>query len=222
MLKSALLAFSLVSVSLFASAAQAATRYVSDDLSINLRRGAGNEFRITELLNAGEKIEVLSSNNGWSEVRTAEGERGFVLSRFLSDAPSARDQVASFKGQTESLQQENEALKKELSEALDGSSELGKLKKDLVADNESLKQELERIKNASANAVRISEENQEFREQLLSMESEVERLRHENKSLQSRREGMKIGAMVLIGGILIGLVLPLFRRRSRGSSWDSL
>ena len=104
---------------------------------------------------------------------------------------------------------------------LEGSSELGKLKKDLVAENNSLKQELERIKNASANAVRISQENQNFREQLLSMESEVERLRHENKSLQSRREGMKIGALVLVAGIFLGLVLPLFRRRSR-NKWDSL
>ena len=221
MFKPSSIALFLVTASLFAATAQAATKYVSDELSINLRRGAGNEFRITELLNAGEKLEVLDSANGWSRIRTSEGEVGFVLSRFLSDTASARDQVAQFKRQSDEFKEENAALKKELSEVLEGSSELGKLKKDLVAENETLKQQLERIKNASANAVRISSENQKFREQILSMESEVERLRHENKSLQSRREGMKIGAMVLVAGILIGLVLPLFRRRSR-NSWDSL
>ncbi len=221
MFKLALLVSSLVCAALFASAAQAATRYISDDLSINLRRGAGNEFKITELLDAGEKVEVLSTNNGWSQIRTAEGEQGYVLSRFLSDNPSARNQVAGFKRQADELKEENAGLKKELSEILEGSSELGKLKKDLVAENEALQQQLQRIKNASANAVRISEENQKFREQILSMESEVERLSHENKALQSRREGMKIGAMVLVGGILIGLILPQFRRRSR-NSWDSL
>ena len=207
MFKPSSIALFLVTASLFAATAQAATKYVSDELSINLRRGAGNEFRITELLNAGEKLEVLDSANGWSRIRTSEGEVGFVLSRFLSDTASARDQVAQFKRQSDEFKEENAALKKELSEVLEGSSELGKLKKDLVAENETLKQQLERIKNASANAVRISSENQKFREQILSMESEVERLRHENKSLESRREGMKIGAMVLVAGILIGLVV---------------
>ena len=210
-----------LAATLGAGVAQAATRFVSDELSINLRRGAGNEFRITELLEAGERVEVLDSSNGWSRVRTSGGKVGFVLSRFLSDSPSARDQVARYKREAGELKEENAALKKELSQALEGSSELGKLKKDLVRENKELKQKLARIKNASENAIRISEENQEFREQILSLESEVERLSHENKSLQSRREGMKIGAMVLVVGILIGLVLPLFRRRSR-SSWDSL
>lgn len=222
MFKPSVLAFSLLSVSLFVATAEAATRYVSDELSINLRRGAGNEFRITELLDAGERVEVLDSANGWSRVRTSGGEVGFVLSRFLTNTPAAREQVASMKSQVSTLQEENAALKKELSEVLEGSSELGKLKKDLVSENNAIKQELERIKNTSANAVRISSENQRFREQILSMESEVERLRHENKALQSRREGMKIGAMVLVAGILLGLVLPLFRRRSSRNSWDSL
>lgn len=221
MFKPSRVALFLLFVSVFAASAQAATKYVSDDLSINLRRGAGNEFRITELLKAGQKIDVLDSASGWSRVRTAQGEIGFVLSRFLSDSPAAREQVAAMQKQVAQLQEENAGQKKELAEALHGSSELGELKKDLVAENNSLKQQLERIKSASANAVRISNENQKFREQILSMQSDVERLRHENKSLQSRREGMKIGALVLVVGIIIGLILPMFRRRSR-NNWDSL
>ena len=73
----------------------------------------------------------------------------------------------------------------------------------------------------SPDAIRISEENEKFREQIMSMRSELERLRHQNEALQSRREGMKIGALILVGGIVVGLVLPLFRRR-RKNSWDSL
>lgn len=211
----------LLFASVFAASAQAATKYVSDDLSINLRRGAGNEFRIIELLKAGQKVDVLDSASGWSRVRTTQGEIGFVLSRFLSNDPAAREQVAAMQKQVAQLQEENADQKEELAQALHGSSELGKLKKDLVSENKSLKQQLERIKSTSANAVRISNENQKFREQILSMQSDVERLRHENKSLQSRREGMKIGALVLVVGIIIGLVLPMFRRRSR-NNWDSL
>jgi len=32
---------------------------------------------------------------------------------------------------------------------------------------------------------------------------------------------MKIGALILIVGIIVGLIVPLFRRRRKGS-WDSL
>jgi SH3 domain protein len=109
-----------------------------------------------------------------------------------------------------------------LVQALDGSEELGRLKQDLVAENESLRNEVAEIREASANAVRISEENREFRQRLLALQSESEQLRHENKALKSRREGMKVGALVLAAGILIGLILPLFRGRRRRSSWDSL
>jgi SH3 domain protein len=199
------------------------TRYVSDQLSINLRRGPGNEYRITELLRAGSRTEVLEQmEGGWSRVRTADGEEGYVLTRFLSDTPAARDRLAAAQRRAARLEEANAELKQELVQALDGSEELGRLKQDLVAENESLRNEVAEIREASANAVRISEENREFRQRLLALQSESEQLRHENKALKSRREGMKVGALVLAAGILIGLILPLFRGRRRSSSWDSL
>lgn len=216
-------AFLVVVAVLAAGAAQAATRYVTDELSINLRRGAGNEYRITKLLEAGTRVEVLEAEaaEGWTLVRTADGEEGYVVSRLLTDTPAARDRLAAAQRRVDRLQEANAELKKELSQALDGSEELGRLKRDLVAENESLRSELQEIKTASANAVRINKENKEFRERLLALQSEVEQLRHENRALKSRREGMKVGAVVLAAGILIGLILPLFRGRRRGS-WDSL
>lgn len=206
---------------LVVTAASAADRYVSDELSINLRRGPGNDYRITQLLDAGEPVTVIETGDGWTHVRTEGGSDGWVLSRFLSNEPAARTQLAEMRERVAELEQSNASLRDELSEALEGSSELGALKKELVAENKSLKQELSQIKEASSNAIRINRENQEFREQILSMESEVERLRHENQALQSRRDGMKVGAIILLAGVLLGLVLPLFRRRSR-NSWDSI
>lgn len=203
------------------TAASAADRYVSDELSINLRRGPGNDYRITQLLDAGEPVTVIETGDGWTHVRTEGGSDGWVLTRFLSDEPAARTQLAEMRERVTELEESNASLREELSEVMEGSSELGALKKELVAENKALKQELSQIKETSANAVRINRENQEFREQILSMESEVERLRHENQALQSRRDGMKVGAIILLGGILLGLVLPLFRRRSR-NSWDSI
>ncbi|MES1925788.1 TIGR04211 family SH3 domain-containing protein [Salinisphaera sp. T31B1] len=211
----------LAGLLIVSTVATAATRYVSDELSINMRRGPGTGYRITQLLDAGEKLETLSEDSGWTQIRTAGGATGYVLTRFLSDEPAARTQIDQLKAQTQQLESENADLKSELSEALSGSEELGNTKRELVAENKSLSSQLQQIRETSADAIRISDENEKFREQLLSMRSDNERLRHENEALQSRREGMKIGALIMIGGIVVGLLLPLFRKRRKGS-WDSL
>lgn len=212
----------LTGLILFSGVADAATRYISDDLSINMRRGPGTNYRITSLLDAGERVETLSEENGWTKVRVSGEGTGYVLTRFLSSEPAARSRIERMQQQTEKLKRDNADLKNELSQALDGSEELGNLKRELVSENRSLKSKLQQLRETSADAVRISEENQKYREKIMSMRSDLERLRHENESLQSRRDGMKIGALILFGGIVVGLILPLFRRRDRKGSWDSL
>jgi SH3 domain protein len=212
----------LVALMMFSSVASAATRYVSDELSINMRRGPGTGYRISELLNAGERLSTLSEANGWTQVRTTDGTTGYVLTRFLSDQPAARTRIAAMEEQTEQFKQENEQLKEQLAEVRSGSEELTETKTTLQNENEDLTNRLQQLRETSADAVRISNENEKYREELLSMRSDNERLRHENAALQSRRDGMKIGALIMIGGIIVGLVLPLFRRKRKGSSWDSL
>lgn len=208
---------------LFSVVASAATQYVSDQLSINMRSGPGTKYRIEKLLDAGDKLDTLgSSSNGWTQVRTSSGQTGYVLTRFLSDQPAARDQVADMKQQVAQLKSDNADLKKELAQALHGSDKLGELKRNLVEQNKKLKSQLQNIRETSADAIRISKENEKYRKQLMSLRSDVDRLKHENQALQSRRDGMKIGALILFGGILLGLLLPMFRRRRSKGNWDSL
>lgn len=202
-------------------AATAATRYVSDELSINMRRGPSTSYGITELLKAGTQVQTLKESNGWTQIRTPGGETGYVLTRFLAAEPAARDRIQKMESQFSTLKKENKDLHAELADVLNGSKELGKLKRELVAENTALKSQLEEIKRVSANAMEINKKNKKYRKELLVLQSQMEQLRSENKALQSRREGMKIGALILIGGIILGLILPLFRRR-RKNNWDSL
>lgn len=211
-------AFAVLVVSLNAAAA---TRYISDELSVNMRRGPSTSYGINDLLKAGTQVQTLDESNGWTKIRTPGGEQGYVLTRFLSSQPAARNRIEKIATEHEKLVKENKALHAELAEALNGSKELGKLKSQLVSENKALKAQLEKIKQVSANAMQINQQNQQYRKKLLVLESKVERLQSQNKALQSRREGMKIGALILIVGIIVGLIVPLFRRRRKGS-WDSL
>jgi len=217
----ALIVMILAAVMLFSTAATAATQFVSDQLSINMRRGPGNNYKIMKLLDAGDQVTTLSESDGWSKIRTSTGSTGFVLTRFLSEKAAASTRIDQFQQQNQQLEQDNKDLKQELSQALHGSTQLGELKRNLVKENKSLKSELQNIRETSADAIRIGNENEKYRQQLLSLRSDVDRLKHENEALQSRREGMKIGALILIVGIAFGLLLPMFRRRRKGN-WDSL
>lgn len=201
--------------------ATAATRYVSDELSVNMRRGPSTSYGINTLLKAGTQVQTLDEANGWTKIRTPGGSTGYVLTRFLSSQPAARTRIEEIEAEHDKLVKENKDLHTELAEAMSGSKELGQLKSQLVSENKSLKKKLKDIKEVSANAIQTNQQNQEYRKKLMVLESKMERLQSQNKALQSRREGMKIGALILIVGIVFGLILPLFRRRRKGS-WDSL
>lgn len=215
------MALMAAAVVLFSGVAYAGTQYVSDQLSINMRRGPGTNYKIMKLLDAGDRLETLSSSNGWTKVRTTSGTTGFVLTRFLSKQAAASTRIDQFQKKNQKLEVDNSDLKKELSQALHGSNKLGELKRNLVDENKKLKSQLQNIRETSADAIRIGNENKKYRQQLISLRSDVDRLKHENEALQSRREGMKIGALILIVGIFVGLLLPMFRRRRKGN-WDSL
>lgn len=203
---------------LTSASAMAATSYISDQLSVNLRRGPSTGYGITKLVQAGTKVQTLSETNGWTKVRTSNGTVGYVLTRFLSDQPAARDRIATIEASNAKLKNENSQLHAALAEALHGSRKMGELKSQLIAENKSLKSQLQQVKQISANAIKLNKQNQQYRQKLLVAQSKVERLRSENEALQSRREGMKIGALILIVGVIVGLVLPMFRRR-RKNSW---
>jgi SH3 domain protein len=108
------------------------------------------------------------------------------------------------------LTDEHQALRKE-HEAL----ELAKTQVD---------QEFAALKRTASNAVRIANERNELRKQVASMTREVEDIKQQNRELENKtaQNWFLIGAGVVVGGILLGLILPHLRVRRRKSSWGSL
>lgn len=81
-------------------------------------------------------------------------------------------------------------------------------------ENARLRLEVDRLRSEAVNAPIIDRENQQLRERILSLESERERLEHENQTLGSWRDGLKTGAGIFVVGLVIGLLLGRARRRS--------
>jgi SH3 domain protein len=211
---------------LCSTAALAKTAYVTDELKITLRTGESATHRIMKMLPTGERLTVLSSNpdNGYSKVRTASGAEGFVLTRQLVYQPVARDRLAAAEAEVKSLK----AAPGELSSRL---AKLTEQHNALLEEHEGLKeaktqvdQEFAALQRTSSNAVRIANERNELRKQVAGVTREIEDVKQQNRELENKtaQNWFLIGAGVVVGGILLGLILPHLRVRRRKSSWGSL
>jgi SH3 domain protein len=212
-----------LAVLLLAAAANAQTRYVSDRTIVELRRGPSTEFLILRNLEAGEAVQVLEQNEsaGYTRVRVADqGTEGWILTRFLTAEPIARDRLAAaernlttararvgeLEQQVATLTADLTARQTELDEARTGHS--------------TVSQELTELRSSAANVVQITEQNESLRQRLIQRDREVEELTATNASLTGRssQNWFIVGASVLFGGIVIGLVAPSLRRKRR-SDW---
>jgi SH3 domain protein len=206
-------------------AAAAETRYVSDELGITLRTGQSTQHQILRMVTSGTPLDVLETDeeSGYTRVRTPQGVEGWVITRYLTDHPSARNQLADAQKKEARLEEENKNLQAKLNTVSDDKTSLDKDKRELLSKNNKLETELDHIRKTAAGALAIESEKNRLADETHKLKTELQAVQQENLSLKdySNREWFVRGAAVVIVGILIGLILPRIRFRSR-SRWNSL
>jgi SH3 domain protein len=207
-----------------ASAALADTRYVSDEMEVPVRSGKTVEHKILRMIPAGMAVEVLEVDpEGYSRVR-AKGAEGWVLSRYLSEQPSARERLATLEGENAALVEQNRQLKEGLSSASAESQELHRSTTALREENAGLRREMEALRHAAARPAEVAQENERLRRELAEVQSDLESVRTRADVLGNAayRQWFATGGGVAVAGLLLGLVLPRLYARRRRSSWDRL
>jgi SH3 domain protein len=202
-------------------AAQGQARWVSDQFEITLRSGPSSDNAIQLMINSGTELELLEvdAENGYSRVVTGGGTEGWVLSRYLIAEPPAREQVETLTQQLTSMDAAGESLAAQIG-SIRGEHESALQRiAELERDNSALQGEVEDIRRASANALAIDSQNRSLQQQLTDAEIRVNLLEQEmgNLGSKSSRNWFVTGALVLFGGVLLGLVLPRMKwqRKSR-------
>lgn len=203
------------------AAALAEEAWVSDQFEVMLRTGPSTSNAIERMLPSGTALEVLETDtgSGYARVRTAGGTEGWVLSRYLMNEPSAREQLVRLSSRLTNANASGSTLSAQLnavkSEYDTATARIATLERDKL----KLEQELAEIKRTAANVLAIDRQNKDLREQLATADIEVATLEQQNRELtgQTTRYWFVTGAAVLVFGMALGLWLPRIKwqRRSR-------
>ena len=202
------------------AAARAESVWVSDQFEIMLRTGPSTSNAIERMLGSGTQLEELETDaeSGYSRVRTAGATEGWVLTRYLMGEPPAREQLRRLSSQLSNANARSASMTSQLSAIESEQQNATRRIKELGSEKTRLQAELAEIKRIAANVLSIDTQNKNLRQQLTDAEIKVSVLEDENAALGAQRDRywFMAGALVLFGGIILGLILPRikFQRRS--------
>ncbi len=177
----------------FSQMLYAETKYVSDQLSVNMRSGPTNEYRFLGRIDSGAKVEVLEEDaaNGSTKVRTERGSEVWIQSKYLMSEPSAREQLTAM--ETNFRQLENQ-----------------------------YRQEISELKNQLAAIQDVRQHNQELVLENTKLEQQLELVNQQNTRLADRSstDFMQIGAGILVIGFVFGWLITKFGGNKRDRGWS--
>lgn len=205
-------------------AATAESVWVSDEFEVMLRTGPATTNAIERMLTSGTQLEVLEQDrdSGYSRVQTQAGTEGWVLTRYLMQEPSAREQLATLSSQLSSASERGSSMGAQLDAIRNEQKNAASQIRTLEREKSDLKSELEEIKRIAANVLAIDSQNETMQQQLTAFEIQVGTLEKENEELSSKKtlNWFMLGAAVLLIGVLLGLILPRMRWQ-KPSRYDS-
>lgn len=215
------LALLLLGSSAAALSAAAATRYISDELTVPLRRGPSNSHRILHKgLPSGTSLEVLSEDaaSGFSQVRMANGTEGWLPTQYLSEQPIARDRLTAATRRIEALEAQLKSLRENYQEVRGARTQIEGRATDLGKQTEKLQAELTELRRVSATSIAHYEENKQLKASNETLQTQVTQLTERVRQLE---RNVMLRWMLTGGGlILLGFVLGAWiKSRPKRSTW---
>ena len=197
--------------------------WVSDQFEVMLRTGPSTNNAIELMLSSGTELEILEEDveSGYSRVMTSGGTEGWVLSRYLMGEPGAREQLVTLTRQLTNANTEGTSMGSQLNSITTEYEAASNRVSALERDKADMQAEIDEIRRTAANVLAIDKQNITLQQQLTDVEMTMSILEQENDSLSSQttRNWFITGALVLFGGVLVGLILPRMKWHKR-SGYD--
>lgn len=191
----------------------AAKAYVTDTFKITLRTGPSVQNKVIAMLSSGQLVEVLKSQNEWSRVRLLDPEEnnieGWVRTNYLVSRVPWELQVKALKKENDRLKEKLKGIENELAEMTTQEQEHNQELQKSTGALKSLQNDHESLRREAAEYLELKTKHEAVSEQLITIQRTADTLTKENQKLRSsqRIKWFATGAMVILGGLIIGLVL---------------
>ena len=199
-MKSKLLLALLCSLS-WLSTAQAADRYISDNVYAYLHAGPSNKFRILGSIQAGETVTQLArdAQTKYVHIRDSEGSTGWVEEQYVKTEESFRSKLPKLEAELKKTKEQLSSVDER--HAQDTVEQTNRLQ---LQDQALAEQQIE-LDQLRAQHDKLQSENQRLTSLM------------DDKEHQMRLDWLLNGGIVAGIGALVGFLLPMIplRRRSR-------
>ena len=166
-----------------------ASGYISDDLFIYMHSGAGNNYRILGSINSGTEVKVTGNNeNDYTEIVDDKNRNVWVESKYVSPKPGLRFVIAELNEKLANTTSNTDSMSEELSNA---------------------KNTIEKLNNEKST---LNNEIIQLNKDLIATSSKLK-----DQDTNIKKEWFFNGAIVLVIGLLLGLVIPRLVSRKKGS-----
>ncbi len=195
--------------------AQSNDRWISDQFEVTLRTGKSTQQSIIELLPSGTKVTALEQDDGfgYTRIRTSEGTEGWLLSRYLISSQTARLQLPEL----QSRLRNSESTKRQLlarNQELEG--EQRGLQTQLSRTETSsrrMQKQLDEVRKLSSDKIQLDDQIKQLKQKVMDAGRRIDELESNNRELSdsSNREWFIVGAVVVMFGLVLGLIIPRIR-----------
>lgn len=184
----------------------AETRYISDLMEITLRAGPGLNYRIIKMLNSGQTVEAMETEENWTRVRLSDDTTGWVFSRYITRskpkslvADSLQEEIGPLRTKVKSLTEENQRLIQRNQEMAE---ELEKTRKQL----ENFQNEYATLQEESGDYLKLKDEHASLKKNLEEKNQRIQTLEKQvsDAFFSAGLKWFLAGAGVLLLGMIIG------------------
>jgi SH3 domain protein len=202
----------------------AATKYITDEFEVTMRSGTSTSNNIIRMLKSGQTVKILEQDliSQYSLVETEEGKTGYVLSRFLLEGSSARNQLEKLKVKDTEQIDQIIILKSELKDLKQALSNERTDNSQLQETLQISEDELDYVKEVTKNTRSILDDNNRLKSIEMILRTEKRQLSEENANLNDSTEidWFVRGAAVSLIAFLLGIAITRISWKKK-DSWGS-
>lgn len=196
--------------------------YVSDSFEVPVRAtGCSNCTIVHYGLASGTQVFDLGEElDDWTRIRSLGGIEGWMPSRFLLTEAPAITRLDNAETELSSLSEENSLLRLQIEDLLSELTEMGLAVE--TVELESEEGEISRpVMSISGDVIGLNSQNEELirRNQLMQQEIDILIARNERLEDSSWRSWFIYGAIAVLAGALLSVILPRLLPRRKYSEW---